>query len=239
VLDKIKIVLVETSHPGNVGACARAMKNMGLAHLSLVNSSVHLQSEAISRASGASDILNNAQVVKSLDEALVGCQYVMGTSARLRNADIPLVNPSACAALLKTHALKGTVAVVFGRERTGLSNNEMDRCQQLVHIPTHSDYSSLNLGMAVQVIAYEILIAHQSTSTNTQKVRNIVPAEDMAGFYQHLEQMLLDIGFTDNRQSEKLHRRLRRIFFRAELDKTELQLLRGILSAAQGRKSMK
>ncbi len=238
MLNQIKVVLVETSHPGNVGACARAMKNMGLSRLVLVNSTVHLKAEAISRASGASDILEQAQVVKTLDEALVGCHYVMGTSARLRNADIPIAEPRACAKMLKSHAQKGTVAVLFGRERTGLSNDEMDRCQQLVHIPTNEQYSSLNLGMAVQVIAYEIFIAYQMDMP-LDTVRDIAPAEEMAGFYQHLEQMLTDVGFTDNRQSEKLHRRLRRIFFRAELDKVELQLLRGILSAAQGRKSMK
>ena len=238
MLDKIRIVLVETSHPGNIGASARAMKNMGLSQLVLVNPASHLSSEAISRASGASDLLHDALVVDNLDEGLVGCKYVIGTSARLRNADIPITNPRECIELLKGHAEQGPVAILFGRERTGLTNTEMDRCQQLVNIPTYNDYSSLNLGMAVQVIAYEILIASQLVET-VSKVRNVASADDMAGFYQHLEQMLLDVGFTDNRQSVKLHRRLRRIFFRAELDDVELRLLRGILSAAQGRKSMK
>jgi len=239
VFNQVRIVLVETSHPGNIGASARAMKNMGFNKLVLVNPCDHLCSEAIARSSGAGDLLESALVVKNLTEALTDCQYVIGASARLRAIETPVVNARQGAHILKQQSLTGEVAVVFGRERTGLTNSELDHCQQLLNIPTQGDYFSLNLAMAVQVVSYELLMAFQDTEKIKSNTRQIASSDILTGLFEHLDQMLIDIGFADKRYSNKLFRRLKRLFYRAELDTEEVNLLRGIFSAAQGRKSMK
>lgn len=240
MFNRVRIVLVATSHSGNIGACARAMKNMGLSQLVLVQPCCsHLNSEAIARASGADDILKAAQVIDSLPPALVDCQYVMGASARLRAIELPVVNPREGAVILREYGAKGDVAILFGRERTGLTNEELDCCQQLIQIPTEGQYFSLNLAMAVQVISYELLIAFQTPSKQPNQLREVASNDAMDGLFNHLNQTLIEIGFADKRHSDKLFRRFRRIFFRAEPDLAEVNLLRGFLSAAQGRKSMK
>ncbi|WP_316368347.1 RNA methyltransferase [Candidatus Thiodiazotropha sp. CDECU1] len=240
MLKNIRVVLVDTSHPGNIGATARAMKNMSLRQLHLVTPQHYPHQEATSRASGADDLLNDARVAESLDEALTDCRLVVGTSARTRSVDWPVVSPREAAAKLVQEAKQGDVALVFGRERSGLTNDELDRCTFLVHIPTNEEYSSLNLGAAVQILAYEIYLAHHQThADDVDSKRDLATADMLQGFHEHLAQALDDIGFTDPRQSQKLLRRLRSLFQRARPDKDEINIMRGILSAMQGRKSMR
>ncbi|MEW8070368.1 MAG: RNA methyltransferase [Candidatus Thiodiazotropha endolucinida] len=240
MLKNIRIVLVDTSHPGNIGAAARAMKNMSLRQLHLVTPRHYPHQEATSRASGADDLLNDARVAGSLDEALSGCRLVVGTSARTRSIDWPIITPREAAAKLVQEARLGDVALIFGRERSGLTNSELDRCTFLVHIPTNETYSSLNLGAAVQILAYEIYLAQQQEATiDSDSQRDLATADMLQGFHEHLTQALGDIGFTDPRQSQKLLRRLRSLFQRARPDKDEINIMRGILSAMQGRKSMR
>jgi TrmH family RNA methyltransferase len=238
MLNNIRIVLIETSHPGNIGAAARAMKNMCLSRLDLVAPQWFPSEEATSRASGADDLLARAQVHTDLDQALEGCRLVVGTSARPRTVSWPVLAPHEAAQRLVEASHQGDVALLFGRERSGLSNSELDRCNFLVHIPTNSDYSSLNLGAAVQVLGYEIYLASLGGRLTSQEPeRDLATADMMQGFHEHLVQALDDVGFTDPEQSKKLLRRLRRLFQRARPDKDEINILRGILSAMQGRKS--
>ncbi len=238
MLNNIHIVLVETSHPGNIGAAARAMKNMRLERLDLVAPQRYPSEEATSRASGADDLLARAKVHESLDRALQGCRLVVGTSARSRSVSWPVLAPHEAAQRLVEEAAQGEVALVFGREQSGLSNSELDRCNFLVHIPTNPEYSSLNLGAAVQVLSYEVHLAAMGGRRESREAeRDLATAEMMQGFHEHLTQALDDVGFTDPEQSDKLLRRLRRLFQRARPDKDEINILRGILSAMQGRKS--
>ncbi len=240
MLNQIRIVLVDTSHPGNIGAAARAMKNMCLSQLHLVTPHQYPSEEATSRASGADDLLANAVVHQSLDDALEGCRLVVGTSARPRTVSWPVLSPRESAAKLVEESSLGEVALIFGREKSGLSNNELDRCNFLVHIPTNEAYSSLNLGAAVQVLSYEVYLTSLAGESDQNELpRDLATAEMMQGFHEHLAQALDDVGFTDPRQSEKLLRRLRSLFQRARPDKDEINILRGILSAMQGGKSMR
>ncbi len=236
-MENIRIVLVETSHGGNIGAVARAMKNMCLEELALVRPKQFPTEDAMARASGADDILHEASIHQSLDEAVADCALVVGTSARMRSVSWPQLNPRECAELVMQRSIQGKAALVFGRERTGLTNAELERCNYLVNIPANPDYSSLNLGMAVQVISYELMMQLRQGRKLVAEERELAKAGDMQGLFQHLEQALEDIGFLDPRKSDKLMRRLKRLFYRAEPDLDELKILRGILSAAQGRKS--
>jgi tRNA (cytidine32/uridine32-2'-O)-methyltransferase len=243
----IRIVLVETSHPGNIGAVARAMKNMCLSELVLVAPQRYPSAEATARASGADDILERACVVGTLDEAVADCRLVVGSSARRRTVEWPELDPRQCAGEVMRALPEGPVALVFGRENSGLTNEELGRCRFLVHIPANREYSSLNLAMAVQVIAYELLMASRAEegklagvtpgATGGEAVR--ATAGQMQGLFDHLAQALEDFGFADERRSDKLMRRLRRLFHRAEPDADDINILRGILSAGQGRKSMR
>lgn len=232
-LANIKIVLVETSHPGNIGGVARAMKNMGLSQLSLVNPNDYPSHTASSRASGAGDVLANAQVFASLEEAVADCALVIGASARLRKVAWPQldVRETAELALEKSDT---NVALVFGREDSGLSNAEMDRCHYLAHIPSNPDYTSLNLAAAVQVFAYECRMACQPVTEQAQGYRHeTASSEKMEGFYNHLYQALQDIEFLDPNKNARFMRRMRRLFNRTQLDVKEVDILRGILTAAQ------
>lgn len=240
MLTNIRIVLVETSHPGNVGAVARAMKNMCLSELALVSPREFPSAEATARASGADDLLAAAMVTSSLDDAIADCHLVIGASARLRTVAVPQQAPRRCAESVWGAASSGQrVAILFGRENSGLTNEELGRCHQLMHIPANPEYTSLNIAMAVQVMAYELLVASEQVAPSAPNDRQPVTARDMQGLFEHLEQAMVDIGFSDPRQSEKLMLRLRRLFFRAEPDGDDVRILRGILSAAQGRKSMR
>lgn len=236
--ENIRIVLVNTSHPGNIGGVARAMKNMCLQELVLVDPIAEFPSgKAWARASGAVDILDRARCVATLDEAIADCQWVVGASARLRAIPWPLLDSRQCAEKLVQESTSSKVALVFGRENSGLTNDELDRCHHLVHIPANSEYSSLNIAAAVQVLAYEIHMAHLHSAGQAEiKVENDYPritAQELEGLYQHFEQALMAIDFYDPENPRQLMRRLRRLFNRVELDRMELNILRGILSAAE------
>ncbi len=231
----IRIVLINTSHPGNIGAVARAMKVMHLSSLYLVEPKSFPCAEATARASGADDVLASAVVCKSLPEALAGCRLVIGTSARSRSIAWPLLTPRECAEKLTGESAHGDVALVFGREHSGMTNEELECCHELVNIPSNPEYSSLNLAAAVQILAYELMLAQGATKPEAE-VRELATADEMESFYTHLETTLTELQFLDANHPRKLMRRLRRLFNRAEPDKTEMNILRGILSAAQGRK---
>jgi tRNA (cytidine32/uridine32-2'-O)-methyltransferase len=240
-LDRIRIVLVETTHSGNIGAVARSMKTMGLTRLDLVRPRHLRNAEALARASGADDVLARAQVHEGLTDALCGCRLVVGASARRRTVEWPLLDPRECADRLVGQAGQGDVALVFGRESSGLTNEELAVCRYLVRIPTNPAFSSLNLAAAVQVLSYEIYLracrSPGEVAAERPEPRDLATVEAMEGFYGHLAQALVDIGFSDPEQSGKLLRRLRRLFHRAQPDWVELNILRGILSAAQGGKT--
>ncbi len=238
-LARIRFVLVETTHTGNIGAVARAMKTMGLSRLELVAPRHPPDAEALARASGADDLLERAGIHPTLADALTGCRLVIGASARLRSIEWPLLEPPECAGRLLAEAAEGEVALLLGRESSGLTNEELARCHFLVHIPTNPDFSSLNIAAAAQVLAYEIRRAARETGGErlTDSPRDLAAAEQMEGFYAHLAATLTHLGFSDPEQSGTLMKRLRRLFNRARLDRIEVNILRGILSAAQGRKS--
>ncbi|MBF6058816.1 MULTISPECIES: RNA methyltransferase [Thiomicrorhabdus] len=235
LLANIRIVLIGTSHPGNIGSVARAMKNMGLSQLVLVKPRCDFPSqEASTRASSAADILNNAQVAENLPEAIKGTGLVVGASARLRKVSWPQLDVRETADLALKTAETTEVALVFGREDSGLSNEEMDLCHYLAHIPTNPTYSSLNLGAAVQVFAYECLMATQIESVHRKGYRHkLATTEQLEGFYDHLYQALQDIEFLDPAKNARFMRRMRRLFNRSQLDVKEIDILRGILTAAQ------
>ncbi len=240
-LQKIKIVMIETSHPGNIGAVARAMKNMGLSQLVLVNPKDFPSQEASARASSAADILSSAQVVPTLEEAVKDCQLVVGASARLRRVSWPQLDVRETADLIMetTQDEAATVAILFGREDSGLSNVEMDQCHYLASIPTNPAYSSLNIAAAVQVFAYECLMATDIVQAEVESKilkgykHPLASAEQLEGFYGHLFQMLQDIGFLDVAKNAQFMRRMRRLFNRTQLDIKEVDILRGILTASQ------
>ncbi len=227
----IRIVLVETTHPGNIGAAARAMKNMGLGSLHLVRPREFPCHEAIARASGADDLLARAVVCDSLAEALTGCSLVFGASARLRTIPWPLVDARRCGEMAVAHPAE--VAIVFGREHAGLTNEELEHCNYLVHIPSNPDFSSLNVAQAVQVVTYEVMMAAAAWTAEEGEPRDLpATAEQMEGLYDHFAKTLVDLDFLDPDNPRQLMRRLRRLLNRAQLEQTEVNILRGILTAA-------
>ncbi len=232
MFSNIRIVLVETSHPGNIGGVARAMKNMCLENLYLVNPVNFPNSEATSRASGADDVLGKAIVCQSLDEALQECNLVLGASARSqRYISWPQVDSRQCGELVASNVHKEQVAIVFGRENSGLSNEELERCHYLVNIPCNPEFSSLNIAAAVQVICSEIFqTVRQVDEIEKADEVEYATASDMDRFYSHLEQTLIEVEFLNSAHPHKLMRRLRRLFNRARPDKRELNTLRGILT---------
>ncbi|MFI8481658.1 tRNA (cytosine(32)/uridine(32)-2'-O)-methyltransferase TrmJ [Pseudomonas sp. NPDC078700] len=241
MLQNIRVVLVNTSHPGNIGGAARAMKNMGLSRLVLVDPIDFPSHEADARASGASDILQAAQVVGTLEEALVGCNLVLGTSARDRRIPWPLLDPRECGVAACEQALEGAdVALVFGREYAGLTNEELQRCQFHVHIPSDPSFSSLNLAAAVQVLAYEVRMAWLAAQNQPTKVAKLettamlntqmVTADELESFYAHLQKALEEIGFLDPENPRHLMSRLRRLYGRNNISRAEMNILRGILT---------
>ena len=227
----IRIVLVGTSHPGNIGAVARAMKNMGIRDLALVDPRYFPHEEATTRASGAHDLLENATRVETLEEAIADCIYVAGASARPRSINWPCLDCKDAAVRLIEESAHGTVAAVFGPEKTGLSNSDLDHCDTLLTIPTHPDFSSLNLAMAVQVLTYEIRAAQAEKRPAYEADAPLATSEDLERFYGHLEQVLTDLQFFDPENPRYLMRRLRRLFIRARPDQNELNILRGILTS--------
>ncbi len=239
-LSNIKIVLVETSHPGNIGAVARAMKNMAMGNLCLVNPKIFPSAEATSRASGADDILASVKIYETLPEAIADCQLVLGASARCRTISWPELTPRECAEKIVIHEPGNQVAILFGRENSGLKNHELDLCHHLLRIPCNSEYSSLNIAAAVQVICYELFVAAGVQETNKIGDKGDIPlatAEQMESFYGHLHEALVDIGFMHPDKSNSIMRRLRRIYNRNQMDSKELDILRGILRMSQGNKA--
>ena len=230
MLSNIRIVLVETSHPGNIGAVARAMKNMCISELYLVSPKIFPSADATARASGADDLLASAVICSSLSEALADCHIIVGASARSRTITVPSESPRACAERVVIAAQDKKIALVFGRENSGLKNHELDLCQTLLSIPSNPAYSSLNLAAAVQVVCYELLIASQQDLPAVEKLAApLASAAQMESFYEHLYQALNDIGFINPDKSTSIMRRLRRVYHRATLDTKELDILRGIL----------
>lgn len=236
MLSNIRVALLNTSHPGNIGAAARAMKTMGLTDLWLLDPLHFPDAGATARASGADDILASAQVRQHLDDLLDDCRLVVGASARSRSIPCPELGPRECASLVREESDQGRVAVLFGREQSGLSNAEIDRCHYLVRIPASPVYASLNLAAAVQVIAYELFVAHvtkESEEGGYLQQHVPVSAGEMERFYEHLETALVQLEFLDPVNPRHLMRRLRRLYNRARPDANEINILRGILTAAQ------
>ena len=232
---RIRIVLVEPSHPGNVGAAARAMKTMTLSRLHLIKPSRFPSAEATARAAGADDILYRAAVHDDLQDALSGCCFVVGTSARARHLQWPALAPRGCASKLVEQSVGGSVAMVFGRENSGLTNQELELCHAVVRIPTSSTFSSLNVAAAVQILCYEVRLALSDLQGTTEELRtrDAVTSEQLEGFYEHLRTTLIQIGYLDESAPKLLMRRLRRLFSRAGVERAELNILRGVLAAVQ------
>lgn len=233
--DNIRIVLVETSHPGNIGSTARAMKNMGLNKLYLVKPNLNPYRKAHELAAGAYDILQQAVIVDSLAEALKDCHVIYATSARPRDLALPGLTPREAATHM-TNPSNGTqIAIVFGREHAGLTNDELLQAQYHIYIPSNPSFSSLNLSQAVQIIAYELCLqSHlaQHSTVATHQTREAT-AENIERFYTHLEEVLIQIDFLKPSNPKKLLHRIRRLFNRAKLESTEVNLLRGILTQIQ------
>jgi tRNA (cytidine32/uridine32-2'-O)-methyltransferase len=248
MLSNIRIVLVNTSHPGNIGSAARAMKTMGLDSLYLVEPKLFPHDKAREMASYAVDLLERAKVVASLDEAIADCSYVVGTSARMRTVPWPLLSPREVAGRAVVESKSHQVALLFGREQTGLTNEELNRCHFHVHIPANPDYSSLNIAAAVQVLAYELRVAalaEPERAAVEPPVSILGPesedfwdyrlatSQEMEGFYGHLQDTLIGLDFLNPEAPRKLMSRLRRLFNRARPDMMEVNILRGMLSAVQ------
>ena len=237
---KIRMVLVNTTHPGNIGGAARAIKNMGLTELYLVQPREYPAPRAVWRAAGARDILANAKIVESLDEAIEGCGLVVGTSARERRIPWPLINPRECGEKIWSEAASHDVALLFGREDRGLTNSELQKCNFHVHIPSNPDYSSLNLATAVQVLAYEVRMASLQDDKGVLPAMDewdqpLATADELELFHNHLAETMATLKFYDPDNPKQLLTRMRRLFNRTRMDKMEVSMLRGLLTAA-GRK---
>lgn len=232
VLNKVRIVLSHTSHPGNIGAAARAMKTMGFGRLYLVNPKSFPDPAADARASGALDVLENARVCASLDEALEGTALAVAVTARRRDLSHDMLPARQAAFRLLSSALQGDVALVFGTEMSGLSNAELDKCQLLATIPANPEYSSLNLAAAVQILVYELRMAFLGEEgLPAAKPMEAASFDEVERFYQHLEQAMIATGFLNPASPKRLMPRLRRLFARARLEKEEVNILRGILTS--------
>ena len=232
-MPSVRIILMQTFHPGNIGAVARAMKTMGLHDLYLVNPQEYPHEEATSRAAGALDVLDNAQVVASLEEAIADCTQVFATTARRRGYTRPQQTAEQAAQWVADHPAE-KVAIVFGRERMGLSNEDIDRCQQIVYVPGNPEYDVLNLAAAVQIVSYEMFKHNGQQATNTrdsEQGSEYASGEDMERFYEHLENTLSDTGFLVKNHPGEAIQRLKQMFARAQPNDKELRMLRGILSS--------
>lgn len=229
----VRIVLIGTSHPGNIGSAARAMKTMGLTELYLVSPLLYPHPKAQEMATGATDVLENAKVVATLDEAIADCGLVVGTSARSRSIPWPMLTPRQFAEKAIVESQTSNVAVIFGREQSGLTNEELHRCHFHIHIPSNPEYSSLNLASAVQVIAYELRVASETNLQNEPWDYEFANAAEMEAFYEHFEKVLIELDFLNPKAPRQLMTRLRRLFNRARVDSMEMNILRGILGTVE------
>lgn len=237
-LANIRIVLIQTSHPGNIGSAARAMKTMGISTLYLVKPKSFPDVQASTMSSNAHDVLDNAVVVEHLKDALVGCQWVVGSSARdERSLSWDVLDARSCGEQAVKKASTAEVALVFGRESSGITNDELALCHSLVHIPTNPEYSSLNLASAVQLLSYECRVASQLTSAETDDKdktdKDVVTVDALESYYQYLEASMIESGFLDPENPKHLMTRLRRLYARTEISPSELNILRGMLVAFQ------
>lgn len=227
----IQIVLHSPSHPGNIGAAARAMRVMGISALRLVNPKAFPHAQAVAQASGALDVLENTQVFSELSAAIADCQVVFGTSARERDFPWPVLTPRKMAEKIQHEHSTHKVAIIFGTERYGLANEDLEHCHYIIQIPTRDDYRSLNLAQAVQIICYEIF---QQSHTHIEKQKSVfAKIGEVQSFYQHLDTVLQQVQFLDPKAPRLLMRRLKRMFHRIQLETEEVQILRGILSSIQ------
>lgn len=235
-LDRIRVVLVNTSHPGNIGATARAMANMGLRKLVLVQPLEYPSMAATARAAGADDVLDAAQICPSLDKAIEGCTQVYGTTARLRSITWPEYTPQELAAQICAEQGEQDIAIVFGRERTGLTNEELDLCQALVHIPVDDRHSSLNLASAVMVLAFAIrsaVIDNPDISSRITGRKHASPpasSEQIQFYFQALDALLHRVDFYKG-NAERVMRKLRRLYYKAEPTAEDIRILLGTLAA--------
>ena len=234
--DNITVVLVNFSHPGNIGAAARAMKVMGLTNLCLVAPKSFPSAVTTAMAAGADDLLEQASVVHTLEEAIANCQVVFATSARIRALSLPLIPSREAAVLVSNYAKTSKVAILFGRENNGLSNQELALCNYQIYIPTTANFTSLNVAAAVQLIAYELNLASQETINFDRAFDNsnkLATAEELQSWYNHLTSTLLKVDFLNENNKAKTMLRLHRIFNRSRLEQSEVSLLRGILTSVE------
>lgn len=234
MISNIRIVLVNTSHPGNIGATARAMKCMGFKELFLVAPKYFPSVDATARAAGADDILAHAKVCDLFHEAVSDCHLVVATSARVRSLSLPLLTPKELVGEISNAQNNSKIAIVFGRENNGLTNEELQLCNCQVQIPTSPDFSSLNIAAAVQVIVYELfnadLVHNQSDRQSVTNSPVLATASDIADFYRRLEQTLVVMNFLQPNNPKRLMQRIHRMFSRIKLEKIELGILQGILT---------
>lgn len=238
MLKNVKVVLVGTSHSGNIGSAARAMKVMGLSNMVLVAPQCEVDGQTIALAAGASEIAVNASIVSSLSEAVKDCSLVVGSSARIRTLEWPQMTPKECGNELIHEAQRQSVALVFGRERTGLTNEELQACHYHVAIPANPEYSSLNLAMAVQTLCYEVRMAYledqKSERTIDLDAEYQYPRHDeLERFYQHLAKVLVKTEFIEQDAPNQVIKKIRRLLTRARPEKQEINILRGILTSIE------
>jgi len=237
IFSNIRIVLCQTSHPGNIGSTARAMKTMGLNRLYLVRPKHFPDNEANALAVNAADVLEAAVVTHSLEEALADCQFVIGVSGKQRSLSQQVISVREAATEVKQLAAHQEIALVFGTEMSGLSNEEADRCHLLATIPANPEYTSLNLSQAVQIMCYELRMAITTGELHyEEKPAELATQEDLERFYEHMREVLEQIGYINPRAPKKLFERLRRLYARTRLEKEEVNLLRGILTLTQNPK---
>lgn len=233
-LSSIRIILVATSHPGNIGSTARAMKTMGLNSLYLVSPKSFPDYKAKEMAAGADDLLETAVVTETLDEALAGCQLILATSARPRGLSLPGLIPASSAELVSKQADSTQIAIVFGREHAGLTNEELLKCHYHIHIPSNPEYSSLNLAQAVQIVAYELRMKLLAPKAEVAvREDEYATADEIEQFYEHLREVFIEIKFLREANPRRLMQRVRRLFNRVNLEKMEVSILRGMLSQVQ------
>jgi len=234
-LDRVRVVLCETSHPGNIGAAARAMKTMGLSRLVLVKPKHFPHADADAFASGALDTLREAVVCDSLDEALAGTVLAVAATSRHRDLTHEVMDCREACKRLVQDASHGEVALVFGPERTGLTIRDVNKCQLIAAIPANPDYASLNLAQAVQVFVYELRMSAGGTAPRQPRNSEAATHDEVEGFYRHLEEVFHASGFLDPQQPKRLMQRMRRLFARSRLEKEEVNILRGFLRAVRDR----